>query len=575
MISGQSHGIPPRRGSFQDGFASHAGTRDSTSASELSNSDFITVPQQRKLNYARSPSTDLDEEAMLTDDDPGFARSSSVSRQPSTTAMIAAQSNTFFHDSPKSEGDMIEVSSSPYQMPLEKDGRGKLKNKYVLADGSVVNGKGLGRGRPGFKRGPRKSALSREIVDDSSSNSAAVSTPSPGPQPRSSSIKRKRTVSDISKADDNEYNDEEDASSRESTPEYNPAASTQTRSGRQSQKPAQTISTDARTASPAAKRPALAKSISSPSVKRHPKIKAKVYRGREQFALCEHCLRSNGPPGNLIVFCDACNKCWHQRCHEPRIEKEVVADTKAEWFCADCDRILHGKKKNKPGPKPRLQAQAQNQTRVPSQPQTVQRSSPSPHPIQPRSEFSTLRYGMPWIPGMSLSPDQRKAYLNSLPKEKLIELVLRASDLAPNMPIFETPYQLVPMAPPPPVHHSPVPMGPPPPTNPTPQASTPRPAPVASRSNVPIYSHPTAGVTSKPNTQAPPLLGNEEDEGYYDDYDEMALLYPKPGEGIYDMVLPPESSDIGILLEGPDCKTFSHWVRGQGDIPKSVGSARW
>jgi len=87
---------------------------------------------------------------------------------------------------------------------------------------------------------------------------------------------------------------------------------------------------------------------------------------------------------------------------------------------------------------------------------------------------------------------------------------------------------------------------------------------------MPLYTHPTAGTPTKPNTQPPPTLpydptsgtfeGTEEDEGYYDDFDEMALLYPKPGQGAYELGMGPESEDLGIMLEGPECVTFSHVV---------------
>lgn len=72
----------------------------------------------------------------------------------------------------------------------------------------------------------------------------------------------------------------------------------------------------------------------------------------------------------------------------------------------------------------------------------------------------------------------------------------------------------------------------------------------------------------------PPPLNADDDEGYYDNYDELALVYAKPGEGVYDLVLPPESADLNMLLEGPESRTFSHWVRGRGDIRRSVEGAR-
>ena len=556
-------GDPPRRGSFQEAMSLSPLARASTSASEVLTDGRMSfsagAASMNETSILKNQQIDLDEDAMLTDDNIGFTKSASASRRPSMTPQTTSAPPPRQYTSPSSDGSMIEVKPGQYQLPVDASSRpsGKLKNRYVLANGAVVNGKGLGRGRPGFKRGPRKSALSSEVVDESASGSATISTPSPAPQGRStSSAKRKRAASDLSVKAENQ--DDDDQSSWESTPEYNPSAATQTRSGRQSQKPIPIIPTPSTIASPAAKRPVLIQTTSSPTVKKHPKIKAKVYRGREQFALCEHCLRSNGPPGNLIVFCDACNKCWHQRCHEPRISKEVVADTKAEWFCSDCDRILHGKKKNKPGPKPAAQ-----------QPQNIM---PAPQAITPKPEPPQIKYGVPLVPGMNLTPDQRRQYLNACSKEKLMSIILMAADMAPNMPIFETPYQLV--------RQPSIPISQPtqPAASPIPQMlapATPSQPPkalmaIAGPSNVPIYSHPTAGVPSKPNTQPPPVNGAEDDEGYYDDFDEMALLYPKPGQGVYDLSLPPESTELGLLLEGPGCRTFSHWVRGMGEMKTTV-----
>lgn len=600
----QSHS-PPRRGSFQDDVVMFSTTRQDHTASstdsrltpddeagqtiEVINAD--AVGSNGKQSAISQPA-DPDDDAMLTDDDPGFTKSSSASRRQSNTPSSSVPNPAHPQQSPSSEDSAIELGQNAYQLPSDPNAKtGKLRNKYVMPDGTVVNGKGLGRGRPGIKRGPRKSALSNEITGTPDNDSIILFTPSPAPQSRSVAVKRKRADSYPSEAKDDE--DDFSLSSRESTPEYNPAASTQTRSGRQVQKPVPTVTPSSGTNKPATKRPSLPQMVSSPSIKKHPKIKAKVYRGREQFALCEHCLRGNGPPGNVIVFCDACNKCWHQRCHDPKIPKEVVADTKAEWFCSDCDRILHGKKKVKPPSKPAMQSV---QIPAPPQAQPLPPAS-SPQAIKPLAP----RYGLPYIPGMALSPAQKKQYLDSLSKEKLIEIVLRAADLAPNMPIFETPLHEVPQSslfPPrsqfpfatlPKSMRPPIPPGslPPPPPPQIPQharqiqhpvhqpqptsSNAPVPVPIPAQTSIPVYSHPTAGTPSKPNTVAPTAVTADDDEGYYDDFDELALVYPKPGEGVYDLVLPPESTDLGVLLEGPDCRTFSHWVRGRGAMGTKVG----
>lgn len=52
--------------------------------------------------------------------------------------------------------------------------------------------------------------------------------------------------------------------------------------------------------------------------------------------LCKRCGRGHSPKTNMIVFCDGCDKGWHQMCHDPMITDDIVKDESAEWFCADC-----------------------------------------------------------------------------------------------------------------------------------------------------------------------------------------------------------------------------------------------
>jgi hypothetical protein len=306
--------------------------------------------------------------------------------------------------------------------------------------------------------------------------------------------------------------------SRDSSEEYNPTS--QTRFGRQTQKPTGINDTFAMSASPAMKlsrnnSAVNANSQSPATAKTHPKIKRRVYRGREQFALCEHCLRGYGPPGNVIVFCDACNKCWHQRCHEPQVSKQIVSDSKAEWYCAECDRILHGKKKDRKTPG---KAALQN---VVATPQT----EPSP------------KYAGPLVGGRYLPPEQRIAYLKTQTKEQLIHLIIQGTNLAPELPMFQmlaTPIPVVPM----------------------PQAQ---------------FTSSYVTPVSKPPANSKTAGGGDEeiDEGYDGYYDEHAALYPKPGQGVQ---LPPESEDLHMLLEGKESRTFSHWVSGTAG-PMFAGNA--
>lgn len=391
-------------------------------------------------------------------------------------------------------------TSTPQMQPQST----RRNKKYTLADGTIVSGKGLGRGRPGVKRGPRNSKYHMAEDQDGSPLHIAEAATKDGTLP----IKRRRIDSGTS---DHNVSPSSSSSlspeSRESSVEYNPTA-THTRSGRQTQKPL-TLTTNKISASPVSKTVSSnspANLTPSSAIKTHPKIKRRVYRGREQFALCEHCLRGHGPSGNVIVFCDACNKCWHQRCHDPQISGQTVSDSKAEWFCSDCDRILHGKKG-----KARAKASL-----APTKPAALVPPVP------------TYVYVGPRVGGRFLNNDQKLAYLNTLSKEQLVSLLMDGAHLAPDLPIFET---LVPTLPP------------------------------SSTSGGQFTS---TYVT--PVSQGPPhgdgegSGGNEAmDEGYDGYYDEHAALYPKPGFGVK---LPPEREDLHMMLEGKESRTFSHWVRG-------------
>jgi hypothetical protein len=91
-------------------------------------------------------------------------------------------------------------------------------------------------------------------------------------------------------------------------------AATKTKSGRQVQKPTQFNPADA---------------AGSQKRKHYGK------RTAEQ-ALCKVCTRGLSPNTNQIVFCDGCNLCWHQLCHDPYIDDDFVSDENRSWFCGRC-----------------------------------------------------------------------------------------------------------------------------------------------------------------------------------------------------------------------------------------------
>jgi len=55
-------------------------------------------------------------------------------------------------------------------------------------------------------------------------------------------------------------------------------------------------------------------------------------------AQCKICHRGTDPGNNRIVFCDVCSTAYHQYCHKPPIETEVVNVLEKEWLCGPCER---------------------------------------------------------------------------------------------------------------------------------------------------------------------------------------------------------------------------------------------
>ena len=55
-----------------------------------------------------------------------------------------------------------------------------------------------------------------------------------------------------------------------------------------------------------------------------------------EASVCRVCQRGHSPSRNLIVFCDGCNTPYHQYCHDPPVEDEVVKVEEKEWLCSYC-----------------------------------------------------------------------------------------------------------------------------------------------------------------------------------------------------------------------------------------------
>ncbi|KAF2814963.1 uncharacterized protein BDZ99DRAFT_408512 [Mytilinidion resinicola] len=169
--------------------------------------------------------------------------------------------------------------------------------------------------------------------------------------------KRKRADSDDSE------NDSDISSS------YTPLP-TQTKSGRNVNKPTQFVPT-----------------LPSPSTgtkRRRPNKKS------AEAALCKVCHRGTSPTNNMIVFCDGCNTAYHQYCHDPPIEMEVVQITEKEWLCSPCTR----------------------------------------------SKQSAVEGMDGLVAGEYLTLEEKRTYLRTLTPSALVSLLLHSNIIHPTLPIF-------------------------------------------------------------------------------------------------------------------------------------------
>lgn len=82
--------------------------------------------------------------------------------------------------------------------------------------------------------------------------------------------------------------------------------------------------------------------------------------------MCMRCGRGHSPKTNMIVFCDGCDRGWHQMCHDPMIRDEVVREEGTEWYCSECTEKREAKNRQKMGKEAEARRRSQNST--PSRP---------------------------------------------------------------------------------------------------------------------------------------------------------------------------------------------------------------
>ncbi|KAF3394487.1 SWM histone demethylase complex subunit phf1 [Penicillium rolfsii] len=134
-------------------------------------------------------------------------------------------------------------------------------------------------------------------------------------------------------------------------------------------------------------------------------------RKKEANVVCIHCNRGHSPANNAIVFCDGCNSTWHQKCHDPPINDQVILVKDMEWHCRKC----------KPAPRP---AAAKT-----TKPVKAKKTGRTLHPrllAGPRLE----------VGGDSFTADERRAYLSSLSHAQLVELLVHISTQNPSVPML-------------------------------------------------------------------------------------------------------------------------------------------
>lgn len=290
-----------------------------------------------------------------------------------------------------------------------------------------------------------------------------------------------------------------------------------TKSGRAIHKPTQFVPT---IASP---------STTNPKGHRKKRTQSKK-QANPEAALCKLCDRGHSPENNQIVFCDGCGNAFHQFCHNPPIDRLTVIITEKEWFCTNC----------------MMKRERKGMTSIGS---------------------DTLGSGE------KLSLEERRTYLSSLDRGKLLDLLLHATTLHPSLPIFPSsitmasitkaksqtsisnrPITSTPRQSLDPTTTTPsitIKLNGTYNTNPSTESLHPNPSPLPS-------------LVSTSQSQIPPLdsidpsITQDQTEEYTEDEDELPLNYPHPGNGLAKHFLHPEADDEKWLIDDGSFGVFSH-----------------
>jgi hypothetical protein len=209
-----------------------------------------------------------------------------------------------------------------------------------------------------------------------------------------------------------------------------------------------------------------------------------------------------------MVFCDGCNDGWHQMCHDPWIEDAVIRDQNRSWYCGIC---------------------VEKRNRQQAKRQKVEVKSPAgPPPLES------------WA---SKTPQQRRAYLMTLPSQQLLELLTISLEIHPDLPIFPG----------------------------TPAVDSPR-SLFAGASTDGLFPRADANPGGKMNNmrKGPSSTGSGKGRGKQqgqaednqvkaeeeEEDDPLAALWPRAGRGLYSR-LPPETTNPERLVDDDDFESFS------------------
>ncbi|OKL62968.1 hypothetical protein UA08_01566 [Talaromyces atroroseus] len=285
----------------------------------------------------------------------------------------------------------------------------------------------------------------------------------------------------------------------------------QTKSGRQVNRPTFFALSPEPKQSPR-QRPSPSGSTTTPAPSGAPvKRRRKVYRknGKDINITCSRCQRGHSPATNSIVFCDECNGAWHQFCHDPPIDKQLIDVKEAEWFCNEC----------RPGQRVTLL-----KLRLP----------PKKKSVSTESALGSL------VCGSRFTTEEQRGYLSSLSHASLVDMLVTLSKKNPTLPIFpenmrdlrQSKFVLTP-----------------------------------SSSSTTSILHQTLQSASSGISNTGVQMTEAQSKGTEEDSDDSGSeyeveehrLYPRPGNGF---CLPPDEEDLDMLLDDPACSTFSYALHG-------------